>query len=71
MVFITASPTFLHLEACGIGRLVNLGREIELKTILQRWCQYSKMKHLRVAYPLNKHITSKIKTIAICVGSGT
>lgn len=58
-------------EGCGIGRIVNLSKQLPLGIIIKNWCDYVKIPHLRVALPDNVKLDSPITSIAVCVGSGT
>lgn len=55
----------------GLGRITTLEQSTTLKTIIDRWKQYSGVKFLRVALPDGEsNLNREIKTIGICVGSG-
>ncbi|KAH6615655.1 GTP cyclohydrolase 1 type 2/Nif3 [Chaetomium sp. MPI-SDFR-AT-0129] len=66
-------PAPAGFEGAGYGRLVRLPADIKLETILQTYAQRLGMRHIMLARPRGGSqgdISSVIRTVAICAGSG-
>ncbi|KAK4143052.1 GTP cyclohydrolase 1 type 2/Nif3 [Dichotomopilus funicola] len=66
-------PAPAGFEGAGYGRLVRLGTDTELDTILKTYAARLGMRHVLLARPRGgsqRDISSKIRTVAICAGSG-
>lgn len=64
-------PNPKEAEGCGMGRLVELKNPIKLSDIITKVKKSLGLEHLQVAIANGKDKDVKIKTIAICAGSGS
>lgn len=55
----------------GAGRLLQLKRNISLSDAVTNVKQHTQLKHVRFALGRGKQMTSEIKTVALCAGSGS
>lgn len=54
----------------GAGRIIEMNQSKSLESIVETIKTESNLSHVQVAIGSNQNITSEIKTIALCAGSG-
>ncbi|KAL1838524.1 hypothetical protein VTJ49DRAFT_2598 [Mycothermus thermophilus] len=57
-----------HFSHAGYGRIVTLGDEVDLDAIVHAYGQATGMRHVLVVKPKGFH--GRIRTVAVCAGSG-
>ena len=54
----------------GVGRLLKLTEPVSLSDVVERVKCHLKINHVRVALASSKDLSSPIKTVGLCAGSG-
>lgn len=54
----------------GAGRVADLTQDLSVKDIIEKIKNYTKLNSLQVAFGVDSTIDTKIKSVAVCAGSG-